>query len=158
MTSFDAIVLGGGIMGCSTALFLARGGLSVALIERDSLCRSASGVNAGTLTLQMTRAALIPHALQGWRLWSSAADWLGHDIGVVQAPGLCLAFSDAEAELLEARAEARSKAGAPIEIITSKRALKLEPGLSKRTKLASYCQIDGYASAYLTGLSLRQCT
>ena len=153
MKQFDVIVLGGGIMGCSTALFLARAGMSVALVERDSLCRSASGVNAGTLTLQMTRSALIPHALQGWQLWITARDWLGHDVGVVQAPGLCLAFTNDEAELLESRAMARGRAGAPMEMITARRALELEPGLSARVLLASHCAIDGYASAYLTGLA-----
>jgi len=55
---FDLVVGGGGIHGCTAALFAARGGMSVALVERGALCREASGVNAGTLTLQMTRVAL----------------------------------------------------------------------------------------------------
>ena len=66
---FDAAVVGGGVMGCTTALFLARGGMRVALIERDALCRAASGVNAGTLTLHMTRAALVPYAMRAWHMW-----------------------------------------------------------------------------------------
>ncbi|MEL6266455.1 MAG: FAD-dependent oxidoreductase, partial [Pseudomonadota bacterium] len=31
---FDTVVVGGGIHGCTLALFLARGGMSVALVER----------------------------------------------------------------------------------------------------------------------------
>ena len=153
MRGFDVIVLGGGVMGCSTALFLARAGMSVGVIEKGALCRSASGVNAGTLTLQMTRAALIPHALRGWQLWTTAGDWLDHDLGVVQAPGLCMAFTEAEAELLQARAKARGDAGAPIELISPKRAIEIEAGLSDRAKLVSHCAIDGHMPAYLTGLA-----
>ena len=51
----------------------ARGGMRVALIERDQICREASGVNAGTLTMQMTRVALIPYALQAHAMWASRA-------------------------------------------------------------------------------------
>lgn len=61
---FDVCIVGGGVMGCSTALFLAKAGMRVAVVERNALCRGASGVNAGTLTLHMTRAALVPYAMK----------------------------------------------------------------------------------------------
>src|SRR4030042_5609093 len=64
---YDVAVIGAGVMGASAALFLARGGMKVLLLDRGELCREASGVNAGTLTLHMTRAALIPCAQAGWR-------------------------------------------------------------------------------------------
>lgn len=107
MSRFDAIVIGGGIMGCTTALGLARGGMRTALIERNAISRSASGVNAGTLTPHMTRAALIPYALEGWRLWTTVEEWLGHDVGVAATPGLCFAFTEQEAALLEQRSAVR---------------------------------------------------
>jgi len=46
----DAIVLGGGIVGTSTALQLAKRGLSVALVERAGLGEETSFGNAGTIT------------------------------------------------------------------------------------------------------------
>ncbi len=156
MSRFDAAVVGGGIMGCTTALWLARGGMRTALIERDAIARNASGVNAGTLTLHMTRAALIPYALEGWRLWTSAQDWLGHDVGVVTAPGLCLAFTDEEAALLEQRSAVRREQGAPIEIIAPDRAREIEPGLSGTLKLVAHSPIDGHVPAYLTGLAYKK--
>ena len=68
----DLVVVGGGVHGSTVALFAARGGMKVALIERDQICRGASGVNAGTLTMQMTRVALIPYALRAHAMWASA--------------------------------------------------------------------------------------
>ena len=100
-SSFDAAVVGGGLLGCAVALFLARNGMKTALVERGGLCREASGVNAGTLTMQMTRAALIPYALEAHRMWASAREWLGHDVGVTACDGLSLAFTEGEAALLE---------------------------------------------------------
>jgi glycine/D-amino acid oxidase-like deaminating enzyme len=152
---FDLGVIGGGVHGCTVALFAARGGMRVALFERGSLCREASGVNAGTLTLQMTRAALIPYALKGHAMWASAQEWLGHDVGVVVCEGLSLAFTPPEAELLSHRAARRAEAGAPISVIDGKQAQAVEPGLSGEVLAAGYCAVDGYTNAYVTGLAYR---
>ncbi len=153
MSGYDALVIGAGVMGASVALWLARAGMRVALVDRGRICRAASGVNAGTLTLHMTRAALIPYAMRGHALWASARDWLGHDVGVVPTAGLCLAFTDAEAELLEVRVRARREAGAPVDIVSPAQARAIEPELSSRLRLAAHCAIDGYAAAYATGLA-----
>lgn len=153
---FDAAVIGAGIHGCTLALFLARGGMRVALIDRGAICREASGTNAGTLTMQMTRVALIPYALEGHRMWATAGEWLGHDVGTVVCDGLSLAFTEREAEILEFRAGRRREAGAPIGIVSPERAREIEPGLSAHPILAAHCPVDGYASAYLTGLAFRR--
>ena len=96
---YDLAIVGGGIHGATVALFCARAGMRTVLFERGALCREASGVNAGTLTMQMTRVALIPYALQAHAMWASAREWLGHDVGVVVCDGLSLAFTPREAEL-----------------------------------------------------------
>lgn len=152
---WDAVVVGGGVMGCSTALHLAQGGMRVALVDRGPLCREASGVNAGTLTLHMTRAALVPYAMRAWRMWMDAERWLGMGVLATHVPGLTLAFTDAECELVELRAEARRAYGAPIEVISPQRAREIEPGLHPSLLKAGYCEIDGFASAYLTGRAFR---
>lgn len=152
---FDAVVIGGGVMGCSTALHLAREGMRVALVDRGPLCREASGVNAGTLTLHMTRAALVPYAMRAWRMWMEAEQWLGMGVLATPVPGLTLAFTEAECEMVEQRAQARRAQGAPIEVITPERARAIEPGLHPALLRAGYCEIDGFASAYLTGRAFR---
>ncbi|WP_138933415.1 NAD(P)/FAD-dependent oxidoreductase [Roseovarius arcticus] len=150
---YDLAVIGGGIQGAGIALFAQRAGLKVVLLERDALARGASGVNAGTLTMQMTRAALIPYALKAHEMWLKAPQWLGHDVGVVACDGLSLAFTEAEEQLLEERGTARRAAGAPINLISASEALKIEPGINPDIRMASHCSIDGYANAYLTGLA-----
>jgi len=152
---WDAVVIGGGVMGCSTALHLAQGGMRVALVDRGPLCREASGVNAGTLTLHMTRAALIPYAMRAWQMWMDAERWLGMGVLATHVPGLTLAFTEAECELVEIRAKARREFGAPIEVISPQRAREIEPGLHPSLLKAGYCEIDGFASAYLTGRAFR---
>ena len=143
---YDAAVIGGGILGCSTALNLARGGMRVAILERRGLGMGASSVNGGTLAMQTKTVAMIPYHLRSLELWRTAGGWLGSDVGF-RAPGsLVAAFTDAEAEMQETRMVARRTAGAPIEFVGLNRAREIEPGLTKKAKLVSYCPIDGYAS------------
>jgi glycine/D-amino acid oxidase-like deaminating enzyme len=125
--------------------------MTVSLIDRGPICREASGVNAGTLTLHMTRAALIPYAIRGRQLWLDAARWLGRDAGATATPGLCLAFTAEEEALLHARGEARRAQGAPIEMVTPAQALAIEPGLNPGLRAAAHCPLDGHVTAYLTG-------
>ena len=153
---YDLAVVGGGVHGATAALFCARGGMRTLLAERGSLCREASGVNAGTLTMQMTRVGLIPYALRAHAMWAAAPRWLGHEVGVVICDGLSLAFTPGEAELLAFRAGKRREAGAPIELVSGAQAQAIEPGLSDGVLLAGHCRVDGYANAHLTGLAYRR--
>ena len=153
---FDLAIVGAGVMGATTALHLARGGMRVALIDQGEICREASGVNAGTLTLHMTRAALIPYAMKGRALWLDAPAWLGMDVGARSAPGLSLAFTPAERDMLEKRAEARIAMGAPIRLITPGEACSIEPSLNPSLIAAAFCELDGHVTAYLTGRAYRR--
>ena len=142
-------------MGATTALLLARAGMHCVLIDKKYVCAEASGVNAGTLTLHMTRAALVPYALNGWAMWMNASQWLGIDPGVTEAPGLSLAFTEEEEALLESRARARRERGAPIELVSARRAREIEPGLSANVRAAAFCAKDGHVTANRTGLAFK---
>ncbi len=156
MTGFDALIVGGGVMGATTALRLAQGGMRVAVIEKRALGTGASGVNAGTLSLQIKRAALVPYAIKGIERWRSTHERLGIDVHYRRTGGLTLAFTAAEAEVLTARMTERKAAGVPLEFVTPARAREIEPGLSANPVLASFCAEDGYASSTLTGRAYRE--
>ncbi|MGS0646024.1 NAD(P)/FAD-dependent oxidoreductase [Komagataeibacter melomenusus] len=148
---YDAVIIGSGVMGATTALMLGRAGLKTALVDRRSIFREASGVNAGTLTLHMIRAGLIPHAMRGREMWLNAREWLGRDVGATATPGLSLAFTPAECELVEQRATVRREMGAPIEVISGARAREIEPGANPDVLAAAYCPLDGFIPTYVVG-------
>ncbi|MGI4857578.1 MAG: NAD(P)/FAD-dependent oxidoreductase [Janthinobacterium lividum] len=53
--SCDVVVVGGGLLGASTALHLAQAGLDVILVEKDNLGSAASGRNGGQITPGLAR-------------------------------------------------------------------------------------------------------
>ena len=61
--SADVAIIGAGLVGCSTAYYLAKGGVDVAVIERGNVNREASGANAGSLHLQIY---IHPHFPDDW--------------------------------------------------------------------------------------------
>ena len=148
---FDTVVVGGGVMGAAAALRLAEGGMRVALCEARQLGMGASGVNAGTLSMQTKRVPLIPYAVRGYELWKKAGD----AVGFKETGSLTLAYSESEADGLRHRMMARRNAGAPIELITPAAARSLEPRIREGLAAASFCAADGYANASLTGVYYR---
>src|SRR5260221_6382306 len=96
-------------------------------IERGEIGSGACGVNAGTLSLQIKRVALMPYALRGYALWQQAGDAVGfHRTG-----GFTLAFTEREAGLLAERMALKRAAGAAIEMESPERVAAAEPGLSR---------------------------
>lgn len=75
--SYDAVVVGGGIHGCSTALHLAKKGLSVLVIEKNTVGRHASGVNAGGVRLLMRDIPEIPLSMAAMERWFNLESLLG---------------------------------------------------------------------------------
>ena len=59
-SEIDVAVIGAGIQGLSTALFLTRAGRDVVIFERGDPWREASGVNAGSLAIRNKRLPLMP--------------------------------------------------------------------------------------------------
>ena len=109
--SSDAIVVGGGVVGCAVSWFLAREGLSVLLLERDQLAVHASGAAAGML-LPLAEAAH-QGPLHAWgrrslamfpELCSELRERSGVDPEYEASGALHVAESDPRAQRLQAKA------------------------------------------------------
>ncbi len=114
--STDVVVLGGGIVGCAAAAFLAEAGARVTLIERDGLASGASGANSGVVQhpfdpvlAQLYRATIAAYrdlsaADAGFRLPEAPAGLLycSRDGATVRdiAAGLAAAFPELAVEVL----------------------------------------------------------
>lgn len=151
MSAWDLAVIGGGIMGVTAALRAAEGGMRVLVVERAGVGSEATGVNAGTLSLQIKRVKLMPYALRGHAWWKRAGDAVGfHETG-----GYTLAFNAREHALLDERMRLKIAAGAPIRFVTPAQVRTAEPALADRIVAATYCPDDGHADSTRSGVYLR---
>jgi D-hydroxyproline dehydrogenase subunit beta len=89
----DVAVIGGGIAGCAAAAFLAEGGATVALYEREAIAAGASGRNSGVVQHPMD-PVLAPLYEASLELYAS----LGHGFELPAEPaGTMLVSGDAAA-------------------------------------------------------------
>jgi glycine/D-amino acid oxidase-like deaminating enzyme len=111
----DAVVIGGGVTGCSCALTLACGGVRVRLFDAGTIAGGASGRNGGFAlrggapAYDETRASLGPHAARGlWQLTERALDRMTGLAGdALRRDGsLRLAVDDAELSSLRLEVDA----------------------------------------------------
>ena len=104
----DVAIIGGGIVGCSTAYFLARRGVSVAVFEKGRVAGEQSGRNWGWVRQQGRSPVELPLMIQSLALWKELSVSLGEDTGFRQGGSLYLAEDDRHlAELGEWLAVAR---------------------------------------------------
>lgn len=69
--SVDLAIIGGGVLGISTALYAARAGLSVVVLEKGRVAAEQSGRNWGWVRVQGRDEAEIPIALEAQGLWQA---------------------------------------------------------------------------------------
>ena len=143
--SADVVVIGGGIVGCSTAWFLARRGVRVVLCEKGRIAGEQSGRNWGFVRQQHRDEAELPIMMESLRIWRGLEAETGEDIGFAQGGCLYLARSqkelDRQAEWL-AVAE-RHQIGT--RVVTGGDLAKLLEGADGRWAGALYTASDGRA-------------
>ncbi len=79
--SVDVVVVGGGIIGCSTAYYLARSGVRVALCEKGRIAGEQSSRNWGFIRKQGRDQAELPLMIHSLGLWHDFVAALNEDIG-----------------------------------------------------------------------------
>ena len=91
----DAVVVGGGIVGTSTALELADQGLSVALCEKGGIGHEQSSRNWGWVRAGDRDARELPLMMHALDLWDSMHQRTGRDVGFVRS-GITFAIHSRE--------------------------------------------------------------
>ena len=79
--SADVVVIGGGIVGVSTAWFLAKQGVDVVVCEKGCIAGEQSGRNWGWVRVQGRDTREIPMMLESMRIWAGLKDETGEDVG-----------------------------------------------------------------------------
>lgn len=89
--SADIVVIGGGIVGVSTAWFLAKQGVDVVLCEKGHIAGEQSGRNWGWVRQQSRDPREMPMIVESLRIWRDLAQEIGEDVGFAETGCLFMA-------------------------------------------------------------------
>lgn len=145
----DLVIIGGGGAGCASALYAARRGARVLLLERGLVGSQASGVNYGGVRQQGRHPAELPVAARARALWGQIRDLLDTDCEFEVSGHLKLARSDADEAELVGYAELAKGYGLPLEMIGRNAIRARYPFLSDQVVAGSLATDDGQANPRL---------
>ena len=164
---YDVCIVGGGVVGLSSAYFLAKLGLSVNVIEKDSIGSHASGFAYGSLSplgeaghaedilpeLEIARMGMDIHALFAEELVENTGIQTDHRF----RPALDLIFTEGEVVNAKEQVEWRTdEKGYKVEWLTREEALKTIPHISKEILGAVYTKGVADVEPYKLMLALTQ--
>ena len=151
---FDVVVIGAGVIGCSIAYYLAREGIKVALLERESFGSGSSAHATGFISLlgtEFTPGPSFQFGLESYREFPSLVaeleDATGMDLLYQRRPSLRLALEESEEQLIKDLMTWQQEHVA-MRWITSDDVHELEPRLTPSLIGAVYedesAQLDSY--------------
>ncbi|MBV9751756.1 MAG: FAD-binding oxidoreductase [Hyphomicrobiales bacterium] len=141
----DVVVVGGGIVGTSAALWLARSGVSVALCEKGHIAGEQSSRNWGWVRKARRDPREIPLIIESLRMWERMNETVGAETGF-RTTGIMFAVeNDTDLARYETWLEYAKRFQIDARMISSPEIEKLVPGGGQHWKTALYCASDGRA-------------
>ena len=149
--TYDAIVIGAGVMGASVAFHLAERGLSVAILERKVTASGATGHSSGLVRMHYGLAAESELTFKSYQLYfNNWKERVGGDCGFQQTGFMQIAKREHE-DKLRGNVANQQKIGINTSVISVDEVRKLFPDLrAEHFDYAAYEPDSGYADATLT--------
>ena len=150
----EVIIIGGGVIGCATAYYLAKAGTSVIVLEgSDHIGNGGSSRNGGGVRQSGRDPRELPLAMYGIRnLWPHLSEELETDCEYHQDGNLRLGKTEKHREILEGIAVRARACGLDVRMIDGDEVRRINPYLSHEVTVASWCPTDGHANPLTTTL------
>jgi sarcosine oxidase subunit beta len=158
-TLSDVIIIGGGVLGCAIAYYLA--GLNrghVVLLERRTVASANSPRAAGLLSLPRPKAALIPLVLETYAAIADLEDELSQSLGLQQVGSLHVAASPAARASLVELVQIAHGSGVATEWISPTDAMRLVRWLALNgDETVAFFPADAFVDPYLLTQAYAHC-
>jgi sarcosine oxidase, subunit beta len=144
------VVIGGGIVGLSSALALAERGVDVVVCEKGSIGAGSTERAAGGIRAQFSTPTNVELSVASMAVWDAFEERFGTDIDY-RKNGYCfLARTEETAAALEAAVAMQNELGVPSEVLSPVAAREHCSGIDP-TKFvaATYSPTDGFADPHL---------
>ena len=150
-TRVDVVIVGGGIIGTSTALFLARKGVSVALCEKGHIAHEQSSRNWGWCRKMARDPRELPLAIESLRIWEGMNEMVEAETGFRTSGIMYLAETQADLARFEDWLDHARPYQLDSRIIGSAEIARRLPGIAKEYAGALFTATDGKAEPQMAG-------
>lgn len=151
----DVIIIGGGVVGCAAAYYLAKAGNSnvIVLESTGSIGHGGSSRNGGGVRQSGRDVRELPYAMYGIKhLWPTLSEELGVDVEYTQKGNLRLGKTEEHLKKLQTLASNAQSVGLDVRMVDAKEVKEICPYLSDDIIGASWCPTDGHANPLTTTL------
>jgi glycine/D-amino acid oxidase-like deaminating enzyme len=145
-TAYDVVVVGAGIVGAACADELARRGMSVAVVDRDSIASGATGAAMGHIVVMDDSEAQFALTRYSQQLWRALQPELPDDVEYSQPGTIWLAADEEEMAEVRRKRGYYGDRGVAAEELSAQELKSLEPNL--RDSLAGGLRVPGDAVLY----------
>lgn len=145
----DAVIIGGGVMGCAIAYNLAKEGLKPVVIEKSDIGGEASGSNGGGVRQSARNLKEMPLAMESIQIYGQLHEELDMDVEYVRAGNLRLCTSEEELETMRQSVENQKAVGLELMMLDRKQVLEINPYIGEKVLGASFCPTDGHVNPFL---------
>lgn len=150
----EVAIIGGGIMGLSTAYYLAKRGVSdVIILEKDLLAQASTGLSVGGIRQQFSNPANIRLSQESVRVYEHFEDEFGSDIKFRQVGYIFLAQMEETWNDFLSAVETQRQHDSPVEVLSPEDIKQRWPYLNvDDLKGGTFGPEDGYADPYLAAM------
>lgn len=141
----QVVVIGGGIVGVSSAYFLQKKGFDVILVEQDELAFGASGRNAGYLWVHnRNKGIALDMAREGIKIYEEEfIPNIGNSFEYRKNGGMVYFYTEDQKKVFEEFVESRNADGVEMYLLDAETAKEYAPILPDNILGATYCPEDG---------------
>jgi sarcosine oxidase subunit beta len=150
----EVAIIGGGIMGATTAYHLARRGCSdVIILEKDLLAQASTGLSAGGIRQQFSHPANIRLSQEAVRVFERFEEEFGVDMEFRQVGYLFLAQSAEVWQEFLTNVEVQRQYNVPVELLSPDEIKHRWPYINVADlRGGTFCPEDGYADPYMAAM------
>ncbi|MFB6299630.1 MAG: NAD(P)/FAD-dependent oxidoreductase [Halobacteriales archaeon] len=144
------VVIGGGIVGMSSAYRLSERGADVILLEKDAIGAGSSDRAAGGIRAQFTTPVSIALSKRSIEVWETFDEEFGVDIGYNRPGYLYLAREQSTADRIAENVTIHNDHDVPSRFVEPDDIADLCPAIRREHYVGgTYCPTDGYADPHL---------
>jgi len=141
----DVIIVGGGIVGCAAAYYLAKRGVKVVLLEKNEIGSEGSGLSCGVIRKVGSEAAEIPLRIASVEIWKHVSQELKWQTGFVEGGVLYIAETEEQLKKMEKWTQMAQGMGVDCRIVSPEEIKKLIPPYEALVTGGIYGEREGHA-------------